>query len=305
VQDEILLPSGTRPLRASPKPDFSTALSPICNELIDTSHNMLQSALEESHMLRLLCLLIFTVCGACAQTLTCMFDFIGSGTIGTTTFTNAEVLITTVGFTANAIASTAAGSASLANDSASIVVYGVGTFHLSGPTGISSQLTPTDAAPGTSVNQAISFTVAGQPLVLLSAVTTSPWAMWNTYLGPPAFDQNSDGTFSLSPADGQLENWNSLPVITLDGYTINLYSTTGSIPVTFQALLSAGVPCPGTPNGDVSDVQAVVNEALGVEPATTDMNGDGIVSVVDVRAVTDAVLGCGATNLSQQVRRLR
>jgi hypothetical protein len=42
---------------------------------------------------------------------------------------------------------------------------------------------------------------------------------------------------------------------------------------------------------NVSDVQLIVNEALGVIPASDDLNRDGVVNVSDVQIVTNAVLG--------------
>ena len=44
----------------------------------------------------------------------------------------------------------------------------------------------------------------------------------------------------------------------------------------------------------VTDVQSVLTEAS----ATTDMNGDGVVNVVDLQFVIDAVLGFGATGMT-------
>jgi hypothetical protein len=43
----------------------------------------------------------------------------------------------------------------------------------------------------------------------------------------------------------------------------------------------------------VTDVQAIINEALGVTPATNDLNGDGVVNVSDVQIVINAALGLG------------
>jgi len=46
----------------------------------------------------------------------------------------------------------------------------------------------------------------------------------------------------------------------------------------------------------VSDVQKTINEALGVIPAVNDLNGDGVVNVIDVQIVRNAALnlGCAA-----------
>ena len=46
----------------------------------------------------------------------------------------------------------------------------------------------------------------------------------------------------------------------------------------------------------VADVQHIINEALGIMPATDDLNQDGAVNVVDVQIEIDAALnlGCAA-----------
>jgi hypothetical protein len=45
----------------------------------------------------------------------------------------------------------------------------------------------------------------------------------------------------------------------------------------------------------VTDVQRIINEALGVAPAAHDLNGDGIVNVVDLQIVVNAVMGLGCS----------
>ena len=44
---------------------------------------------------------------------------------------------------------------------------------------------------------------------------------------------------------------------------------------------------------NVSDVQQVINEALGSAAPANDLNHDGVVNVVDVQSVTDAALRMG------------
>jgi uncharacterized repeat protein (TIGR01451 family) len=46
---------------------------------------------------------------------------------------------------------------------------------------------------------------------------------------------------------------------------------------------------------NVSDVQIIINEALGVTPATNDLNHDGVVNVSDVQIAINAALGLGCT----------
>lgn len=45
----------------------------------------------------------------------------------------------------------------------------------------------------------------------------------------------------------------------------------------------------------VVDAQAIINEALGVAPALHDSNGDGVVDVVEIQVVVNAVLNLGCT----------
>ena len=42
--------------------------------------------------------------------------------------------------------------------------------------------------------------------------------------------------------------------------------------------------------GDISDVQLIVNEALGTAQATHDLNNDGVVTIVDVQRLMNSVL---------------
>jgi len=43
----------------------------------------------------------------------------------------------------------------------------------------------------------------------------------------------------------------------------------------------------------VSDVQTIINEALGTAPAVDDLNHDGVVNVADVQILINAALGLG------------
>jgi len=56
-------------------------------------------------------------------------------------------------------------------------------------------------------------------------------------------------------------------------------------------------PCNCDINGDgkvdVSDVQLIINEALGIIPAVNDLNHDGVVNIADVQIVINSVLGFG------------
>jgi hypothetical protein len=72
-----------------------------------------------------------------------------------------------------------------------------------------------------------------------------------------------------------------------------LASVSGSTSLTVTPL----GPCDVTQQGTytVIDVQGMINEVLGVAPAINDLNGDGVVNVVDIQIVIDAVLNLGCT----------
>lgn len=79
-------------------------------------------------------------------------------------------------------------------------------------------------------------------------------------------------------------------------------STAGTSFVLDDATVS-GSPCDLMPNQNptVSDVQSIINEALGNAPAINDFDGDGLVNVVDIQIEINAALslGCGtASSLS-------
>src|ERR1035441_859137 len=80
-------------------------------------------------------LLMFGAFAGMAQTLTCTFQFTGSGTLGATTFTNAAITITTIGNTSKRQPNGGGyvGS-SIVNDSASISISGIGAVQFTVPT---------------------------------------------------------------------------------------------------------------------------------------------------------------------------
>jgi hypothetical protein len=106
-------------------------------------------------------LMTFGAFAGMAQTLTCMFQFTGSGTLGTQTFTNAAITVTTVGNTANRRVSTI--ESYLINDSASIVISGVGTFQFTVPI-VTEAINQTPNVPGALVNEEFRFGISGQYL---------------------------------------------------------------------------------------------------------------------------------------------
>ena len=78
--------------------------------------------------------------------------------------------------------------------------------------------------------------------------------------------------------------------------TSNQVSATMNGPVSITATFSVpGFTCDIANEGstNVVDVQAIVNQALGLAPPNNDMNRDGVIDVADVQKVIDAAMGTG------------
>jgi hypothetical protein len=103
---------------------------------------------------------------------------------------------------------------------------------------------------------------------------------------------------------------NTTAVCTVSGATVTLVSAgactiqatqaggigyAAATPVTQSFQVLQWSPCDINQDGteNVVDVQAIVNEALGITPAVHDLNGDGMVNVAEVQMVVDAALGLG------------
>jgi hypothetical protein len=74
-------------------------------------------------------------------------------------------------------------------------------------------------------------------------------------------------------------------------------ATLGSVSGSATLTVTPLGPCDVTQHGlyTVVDVQAIINEALGVTAGLNDLNGDKVVNVVDVQIVTNAALDLGCT----------
>ena len=79
--------------------------------------------------------------------------------------------------------------------------------------------------------------------------------------------------------------------------TITGNAAGGSFAMDDVTTISSVSPCDvnGDGNTIVSDVQVIINEALGVATAVNDLNGDGAVNVADVQIVINAALGLGCS----------
>jgi hypothetical protein len=111
---------------------------------------------------------------------------------------------------------------------------------------------------------------------------------------------------------GASQNGISPGLVATATFTISSSPGTASMPVTLANCMSGGASgsrlstgcTPGTVavaacnvTGDatvgVADVQAILNQALGVLPPAYDLNQDGVVNLIDVQLVINAAMGRG------------
>jgi hypothetical protein len=110
------------------------------------------------------------------------------------------------------------------------------------------------------------------------AVSDSSWLVVNS---GPLGAGNGAVQYSLAPnTTGATRTGH----ITVAGETFTVTQTAGN-----------SVPCnvTGDQTTSVADLQMMLNEALGTAPAANDLNGDGVVNVVDIQKVIEALFGLG------------
>jgi uncharacterized protein (TIGR03437 family) len=124
----------------------------------------------------------------------------------------------------------------------------------------------------------------GQPLVASGGTGSLTWSLGPGSLLPPSLTLNpASGAIGGTPMTGGSYPFNVLVSdsaghLDLANFTVSVY--------TFCDLTEGGVTT-------VSDVQQVINEALGGRQAVHDLNHDGVVNVVDVQIEINAILGLG------------
>jgi hypothetical protein len=200
-----------------------------------------------------------------AQTLTCTFQFTGSGTLGTQAFTNAAITVTSVGNTGNRQLS--AIESYLINDSASVVISGVGTFKFTVPIVIEA-INQTPNVSGAVVNEEFRFGISGQPLVGGTAHVRELWNMLSSF-GP------------ITVPSGYITGWKNYS-ITTSGGILNLYDANPQ--VIFQATFSGTPPAPTlnrsgvlshiAAGGGWTTVITLVNTSSVAAPVTVALHGD-------------------------------
>jgi len=247
----------------------------------------------------------YTGPGTCAvtgaagsQTLACSFGDMAAGastSVHVTSATSASVCAT-YSNTATASATNSGSAASSATITVVCPDLTIAKSHIAAfnqaQNGLTYTVTVSDASGAGPTSGQVTVTEAiptGMTLVSMSGDST-----WNCSAPPVC----TTGTV--------LSGGSSYPPITV---TVNV-SSTAAAHLTNQVQVSGGgaananasdlttiAPFTCDLNADgvvnVSDVQLIINEALGVTPAVHDLNHDGVVNVADVQKVINAALGLG------------
>ena len=146
-------------------------------------------------------------------------------------------------------------------------------------------VTQADSSCSYSLNPA-SQTVGAAGGVIQTSVTTGQGCPWTVVNGYPTLLSVTSGTAGSGSGSVTL---NVAPAAWQ--FTRTLFIAIGNISLgIFQA-----TPCNVAQNATVTvtDMQDVINEALGVSKATDDLNHDGVVNLVDAQIVARAALGQG------------
>jgi hypothetical protein len=156
------------------------------------------------------------------------------------------------------------------------------------------------SAPGigmTPVNPIIVRYQIGGPAPNATTINVTPTS------GALAFDATVSGVpgASLSATSGSAPaalslsiNTTGLPVGTYAGvvgiYASNAVNAVTGVPFVLTVAPAFACSVSNGSSSTITDVQALINEMLGKSPPANDINGDGVVNVIDVQIVIDAVL---------------
>ena len=223
-------------------------------------------------IISIICLLTFGAFAGTAQTLTCTFQFTGSGTLGTQMFTNAAITITTISNAVNPHwAAPTFPVNTVDNTSASVTITAIGSFQFSVPTSLFESTTPLNSAPGPTTVENISFGVPGN-YYMVTYVNTAATSLWNmvSSAGP------------LTSSMGMITGWAGASMGTSGG-TLSIYSANPTS-VTFHSMY-AGTPLPPTltrsgvlshiaAGGRWSTVITLVNTSSAALPVTVALHND-------------------------------
>lgn len=148
-----------------------------------------------------------------------------------------------------------------------------------------------------------SITVSGAPATYTASFKTQ-------YQLTTAASSSAAG--SISPVSGEYFDSGTLETVTAKATALFDFSswsgaasgTTNPVSVIMNApksvtgiFVNAAVACEidGTGVPNVADVQAIVNQALGMQAALNDLNSDGTVNAVDIRIEMNSALGLGCS----------
>jgi len=202
-----------------------------------------------------------------------------SGTLGTSSFTNAAVTLTVTGNTSGITA----GSSGLAGHvfntgTATVNISGLGTATLTDPI---------------SIVATVQTPIGGLYGVLFLDTKSGAGIL---YQANPAFYGYQLGPFGTFSSAGGLASGAAVVFPTNQG-ALSFTDISGNS--TFTASLRTGTTAECDITGDatanVSDVQTEMTEALGLAPAFDDLNGDGVINVVDLQIGVNGALGLGCS----------
>jgi hypothetical protein len=119
-----------------------------------------------------------------------------------------------------------------------------------------------------------------------------------------SYGGDSNFTASTSAAIDQVVAQSAVSIPVPESVTISFTPSVLAVPaavaissqesVTIGATYTIGLdPCDLKHNAliDVSDVQAILNQMLGISPPANDLTGDGVVNVLDVQIEINAAIG--------------
>ena len=215
-----------------------------------------------------ICLFMFSAIAGLAQTLTCTFQFTGSGTLGIRSFTNANITITTVA-NASAVTVLPNGNRPITPDSAvytvpstmaSMSISGVGTSQFTVPTLVTITNNPN------ANNSEVLFGVPTSKNLI--GLVIPQWMVPNP-IGPVT-------------SGGYIWTWNATAMATTNG-TVNIYDQFPTASIVFQSDLS-GLPrkvalSQIAAGGGWSTVITVFNPSPSAVPLRMDFhdeNGSGL-----------------------------
>jgi hypothetical protein len=155
-------------------------------------------------------------------------------------------------------------------------------------------VTPNGAAPALTAGQLTFSEAISGGLISTGETNNSISALWVS-LSPPLSGTVPLGSlgFALPAAAAEAQSY----AVTIAGAGAALGNTSVSLSIGPIAMASVASPCDVNAEGNtnLSDVQQIINQVLGVTAPFSDLDHDGVVTVADVQSVINAVLGLGCS----------